>query len=284
MFGCVNSETSDTTSVEDKPLVLQQPKLPGLESELIIQNASMIQQLESLLADDPEFPCCSCERLHQRKNVTAFKFSESKKFTSNMWQTLKAYMYMSNADATAQTRYVCQYCRPILNNDCMPTRCVLNGLEVELIPAELENLDPLSKQLIQRGKAFQAVYRLGTYTGKVPSHNACKGTMFFLPLPLEKTMQTLEEVNKVDGGAPIARPNPELFIIVKSKTKSNKMVWQSLLKGALREINWLYANIDENSLDDASRKIIESVSETTSTMLQKVSSEDVASYQSYTIT
>ena len=27
MFGCVNSETSDSTSVEDKPLVLQQPKL-----------------------------------------------------------------------------------------------------------------------------------------------------------------------------------------------------------------------------------------------------------------
>ena len=134
MFGCVNSETSDTTSVEDKPLVLQQPKLPGLESELITLNASMIQQLESLLADDPEFPYCSCERLHQRKNVTAFKFSESKKFTSNMWQTLKAYMYMSNAE----TLYVCQYCRPILNNNCMPSRCVLNGLEVELIPAELD--------------------------------------------------------------------------------------------------------------------------------------------------
>ena len=97
-------------------------------------------------------------------------------------------------------------------------------------------------------------------------------------------MQTLEEVNKVDGGAPVALPNPVLFIIVNSKSKSNKMVWQSLinvgsLKGALRklrEINWLYANIDENSHDDA-------FSETTSTMLQKVSSEDVASYQSYTI-
>ena len=45
----------------------------------------------------------------------------------------------------------------------MPNRCVLNGLEVELIPAELENLDPLSKQ------ASQAAFRLGTYTGKVPS-------------------------------------------------------------------------------------------------------------------
>ena len=24
------------------------------------------------MADDPEFPCCSCERLMQRKQVTAF--------------------------------------------------------------------------------------------------------------------------------------------------------------------------------------------------------------------
>ena len=72
------------------------------------------------------------------------------------------------SDATEQTLYVCQYSRPILNNDCMLSRCVLNGLEVELIPAELENLDPLSKRLI-RGKA---VYRLGTCTGKVPSHNS----------------------------------------------------------------------------------------------------------------
>ena len=81
-------------------------------------------------------------------------------------------------------------------------------------------------------------------------------------------MQTLEEVNKVDwGGAPVALPNLDLFIIVNSKSKSNQIVWQSLINvgslGALRklrEINWPYANIDENSLDDASRQIIESVS------------------------
>ena len=40
------------------------------------------------MADDPEFPCCSCERLMQRKQVTAFKFSDSK-FFSNMWENLK---------------------------------------------------------------------------------------------------------------------------------------------------------------------------------------------------
>ena len=115
--------------------------------------------------------------------------------------------------------------------------------------------------------------------------------MFFLPLPLEKTVQTLEEVeNKVDGVS-VALPNPELFIIVNSKSKNNKMVWQSLINvrslkdalGKLREINWLYADVDVNSLDDASKQIVESVTDTTSTMLQKVSSDDVASYQSYTI-
>ena len=80
--------------------------------------------------------------------------------------------------------------------------------------------------------------------------------MFFLPLPLYKTEDTLEEVQmKID------LPDPELFIIVNSKSKVSKMIWQSLinvdvLKSALRKlksINWLYADVNENSLDDASR-------------------------------
>ena len=62
--------------------------------------------------------------------VTAFDFSESKKFTSNMWQVLRAYMYMSDPEATSKTHYVCQYSRPILNQDKLPSWCVLNGLEV----------------------------------------------------------------------------------------------------------------------------------------------------------
>ena len=115
--------------------------------------------------------------------------------------------------------------------------------------------------------------------------------MFFLPLPLEKTVHTLEEaINKSDGALP-GLPDPELFIIVNSKAKTNKTMRQSLinvdaLRNALRklrDINWVYWDIDEDSLDDASRRIIESVSDTTSTMLQKVSDDDVSSYQSYTI-
>ena len=107
----------------------------------------------------------------------------------------------------------------------MPSQCVLNGLEIDPVPPELEALDPLSKQMIQWAKPFQAVYRLGTYTGKVPSHTsvkACKGTMFFLPLPL------VEEIDKVATGKcqPTQLPDPELYIIVNSKKKT---IWQSLV-------------------------------------------------------
>ena len=233
------------------------------------------------MADDPEFPCCSCERLHQRKQVTAFKFHEAK-FSSNMWKHLKAHILKLNPDARTQTHYVCQYCRPKLNADQMPCRCVLNGLVVEPVPDELKSLDPHSKQLIQRAKAFQAVFRLGTYTGRVPSHNSLKGTMF------DKTSQTLEEIAQ---GSLAKLPDPELYIIVNSKSKRKKMLWQSFinidkLRAAvmkLRKINWLYANVDENSLNHASRHIVEAVSDTTSKMLAQVSTDDVSEYQSYTI-
>ena len=204
-------------SIQDAPIGLQPP---DLEADLYLE---MIANLENKLSDDAAFACCSCERLHQRKQVTAFKFSD-KKISSDLWRTLKSYMSEQESSAAGQTHYVCQYYRPILNKNNMPCRCVLNGLETEHVPSELQQLDPLGKQLIQRGKAFQAVYRLGTYTGNVPSYNslkACKGTMFFLPLPLDKTVQTLE---KKRDGSPDKLPNRELLIIVNSKSKSKKNI------------------------------------------------------------
>ena len=127
-----------------------------------------MQRLKKKFADDAEFPCCSCERLLQRKQVTAFAFSDAK-FCSNMWKSLKAHILEGDSGADTKKHYVCQYCRPMLNSDRMPNRCILNGLKTEPVPEELEMLDPLSKQIIQRGKAFQAIFRLGNYTGNVQS-------------------------------------------------------------------------------------------------------------------
>ena len=82
-------------------------------------------------------------------------------------------------------------------------------------------LDPLSKQLIQRGKA---VVRLGTYSGKVPSYSslkACKGTLFFLPMPLLKTIEDVE--NNADI-ASVGLPDPEVYIIVSGKPLKQKII------------------------------------------------------------
>ena len=92
---------------------------------------------------------------------------------------------------------MCNYCKAAIKNNKLPPRCILNGLETVPIPPELAKLDSLSSQLIQRAKYYQTVTRLGTYIAKVPVYNSlkvCKGTMFFLPLPLNKTLDTLDQV------------------------------------------------------------------------------------------
>ena len=83
------------------------------------------------------------------------------------------------------------------------------------IPQGLAKLDSLSRQLIQRAKCYQTIVRLGTYTSKVPTYNslkACKGTIFFLPLPFDKTIETLDEVKTSK-----TLPEPELYIILNGK-------------------------------------------------------------------
>ena len=56
----------------------------------------------------------------------------------------------------------------------------------------------------------------------IPSKHA--GNHVFLPIPLEKTLQTLEEAGE-------ALPDPELYIIiiVNGVPSKNKLVWQSIV-------------------------------------------------------
>ena len=116
--------------------------------------------------DDAEFPCCCCERLCRRTAVSCVDFSNVTKYQTAVWLALKAHILKNNG---TEQLYICQYCQPFLNKNTIPARCVLNGLLTEPVPDELKSLDALSKQLIQRAKAFQTIVRLGTYSGKVPA-------------------------------------------------------------------------------------------------------------------
>ena len=262
--------------------------LKSVESRLLIAHAQVISDLEKEIDDDPEHACCSCERLHQRKSVTKVKLSDN--LGSKVWPALKAFIVEQNPDANYRVLYMCNYCKTLVKKDEMPPRCVLNGLQTVSMPPELAKLDCLSRQRIQRAKCYQTVVRLGTYTAKVPVYNslkACKGTMFFLPLPFNKTLKTLEEVEHPST----ALQEPELYIIVNGRPTKGEVVWRSLVNvdlvktatTTLKEINWLYKDVDVESVDEAVKRLVEVTNSASSTMLQKASTDDIAGFQAYTI-
>ena len=118
--------------------------------------------------------------------------------------------------------YICQHCHPLLNNNKMPSTCVLNGLYVEEIPKELSKLNALGRQLVQPVKPFQTIIPLGTYTGKVLIYNATKGfkgIMFFLPLPLQNTIETFDDlgINDLTSDDLQMLPDPELYILLDNR-------------------------------------------------------------------
>ena len=125
------------------------------------------------------------------------------------------------------------------------------------------------------------------YTAKVPVYNW--GTMFFLPLPLKKTFETLDQV-KMNTKGEEALPDPELYIIVNGKPTTSKVVWRSLVNvnvktavRKLKEINWLYSEVDDDSVVDALKQVIEVVNSATSTMVDKADDNDVVGFQAFTI-
>ena len=89
--------------------------------------------------------------------------------------------------------------------------------------------------------------------------------MFFLSLPLNKTLDTLEEVKHSDTANDL--PDPELYVIVNGKPTKAGVVWRILVNiddvkaavSKLREINWLYQNVDESLVDNAVKRVIEVV-------------------------
>ena len=86
-------------------------------------------------------------------------------------------------------------------------------------------------------------------------------------------------------------PDPELYIIADSRPTKDKVVWQGIVDvdnvkhavDKLRDINWLYLTLDENSGDEATKKTIEVVSNASNPMLERASVDDVNSLQAYTI-
>ena len=100
-----------------------------------------------------EYPCSSCERLHKRSYVTKYT-ANTQKFYSDKWVQLKQFLAARDDDFDDKIYYICQHCRPLLNNNKILSTFVLNGLYVEEIPKELARLNTLGRQLVQCIKPF----------------------------------------------------------------------------------------------------------------------------------
>ena len=110
--------------------------------------------------------------------------------------------------------------------------------------------------------------------------------MFFLQLPMKRTLEILNQVES----SKIALPEPELYIIFNGKTTKNKVVWRTLVdvnrvKNAvdkLKQLNCLYKDVSDDAVDDSAKQVIEVDNGTSSTMFKKLMS-DIAGLQAYIV-
>ena len=86
-------------------------------------------------------------------------------------------------------------------------------------------------------------------------------------------------------------PDPELYIIVDGRPTKDKIVWQSIVDvdnvrhavEKLRETSWLYRTVNEDSVDEATKKTIEVVSLASNPILERASADDINGLQAHTI-
>ena len=68
--------------------------------------------------------CISCERLLQRKSVT-----QAKNMKGSVWNRLMSFKLLNDPSSLYnKVLHICTNCKPIIKNDNLPGRCVLNGL------------------------------------------------------------------------------------------------------------------------------------------------------------
>ena len=170
-----------------------------------------------------EYPCISCAMLCFKRQCT--KLDACKKpITCIVWQQFLDH-YESNPpiDDGLPTGYICNYCLGKFRAGVLPARCILNGLSVGKVPAEIAELNQYEKVLIQRAKAFQVVTKMSTVAGKrlPPSHMISKvrGSTFHMPLPLQETLKCLPTSDQ-----PIPE-HRELYILLCNIPTAKNVVW-----------------------------------------------------------
>ena len=108
---------------------------PDLELRLQAEYNKAIAENRKAVEDYPKYVCCSCQELHQRKNVRWSSLKFDNHLGTAVWPLLKQFMLQKNPKAAGEMHFMCSYCKNLIKKDQMPSCCVLNGLQVVEIPA-----------------------------------------------------------------------------------------------------------------------------------------------------
>uniref|UniRef100_A0A1X7SM00 Uncharacterized protein n=1 Tax=Amphimedon queenslandica TaxID=400682 RepID=A0A1X7SM00_AMPQE len=110
---------------------------PYLEAKLLQENVNLIAEFQKEISDQNGHVCCSCRRLMRRSNL-AKVFDKDRE--SDVWKELEAFLTDYDPDFDNKQLLMCRHCKPIIQNNRIPARCALNGLQSEPLPDELKHL------------------------------------------------------------------------------------------------------------------------------------------------
>ena len=112
-----------------------------------------------------------CYRLTLQKSVPATKHVET---INNEWPTLED--RQSEADNTyTMSEFICIWCRNVLQqkNSKIPDQACANGLKLNNIPQELENITPLECRLVVKCIPFLTILLMKRYGGHYKVNGPC---------------------------------------------------------------------------------------------------------------
>ena len=150
-----------------------------------------LRSFRKYATEGPDCVCTVCLLTFFRDQVIScvkYKYLEKCKSKETL-QRIKSYLYSISRPIT---QWICRFCSEKLKKQQMPSRAIINQLEVSPIPTELKKLNDLERHLIALRLPFMKIVNL--VSGKVSNRYAQKGTkgpLHCVPADVEDTVLSL---------------------------------------------------------------------------------------------
>ncbi|CAF5157042.1 unnamed protein product, partial [Rotaria magnacalcarata] len=176
--------------------IIESHKCTSKHKNLYMEN---FKKFRNIIQEGPDYICISCGIALFRNQVVPF--IEEKYLKQNMSFEMKEYIPSYFIDiSSSELKWICRLCSDKIKKQQLPSRALLNKLEVYEIPAELKKLNNLEKHLIALRLPFMKIVNLTS--GKLSSRLSQKGTkgplhcvpsdvqdtVTILPRPVDKSM------------------------------------------------------------------------------------------------